>query len=100
MDVFVDIIKDYDPYFIWKAIFARWLCEKINETIPSNTWEESVQWVRENSESWARIIERANVFLNRTIKTGLSFLTLLTGQAPAGKKWMTLYEHCCVLFWI
>jgi hypothetical protein len=92
MDVFVDIIKNFDPYLIWKAIFVRWLCEKINETIPSNTWKESVQWVRENSESWARIIERGNIFFKSNNKNGLILFDALDRTSTRWEEMDTIVQ--------
>jgi hypothetical protein len=52
--------KKINPKEIWKAVVIRWLSQKIGEKIPVENWLASVEWVRDNAEPYAKILEKAN----------------------------------------
>jgi hypothetical protein len=57
--------KDFSPYEIWLAVMLRCVSNEINESIPRDSWEAAVAWVKNNPEDWARIFQKANaVFRN------------------------------------
>jgi len=63
--------KKYNPYDIWKSVVIRWLSQKTNDTIPTENWLTSVTWVRDNSEAYIRILEKANNEFKKENKNGL-----------------------------
>ncbi len=61
MEVFAQLIgQGYIPFEIWKGVIARWLSRLQPATIPSGTWEQTIQWVRANPELLARTIQNTN----------------------------------------
>lgn len=73
MEVFGQLIgKGFDPFEIWKGVVVRWLSRlEPATTLPSGTWEQTIQWVRDNPELLARIIQHTNSSLTARGKFGL-----------------------------
>ena len=63
--------KNYNPHDIWKSVVTRWLSREIGEKIPVDKWDESVSWVKDNSELYIRILEKANNEFKIKDKNGL-----------------------------
>jgi len=63
--------KKYNPHDMWKAVVLRWLSRGINEVIPMDDWMASVSWVKDNPESCAKIIVKANNEFRANKKNGL-----------------------------
>jgi len=62
-DVFDTLLKkDISAYHVWRAVLGRWAATMVSEEIPCNTWEASVEWVKNEPESFGRMLERANDF--------------------------------------
>lgn len=61
----------YEPYNIWRAVIRRWATSIVAEVIQDKSWKESVTWVVEQPESFARLIERANASLEVRGQSGL-----------------------------
>lgn len=58
-DVFADFIKkDGDPYDLWRAIILRWVAERGQQTIPTGSWLETVNWLKSESEAAARLMQQ------------------------------------------
>lgn len=53
-----------EPYTVWRAVVIRWLTEFIEESIPRESWKESIEWVSNNPERVARIMTLASDRLN------------------------------------
>jgi hypothetical protein len=60
-DIFSKLLgENFSPYEIWKTVVARWLLDDKSDAIPMESWEKSVNWVKNHPEPWAKILERAN----------------------------------------
>lgn len=55
-DNFCNSQKDY--YDLWRAVILRWVAQKEGDTIPSKTWESTVEWLKEKPEDAAHVMER------------------------------------------
>lgn len=63
-DIFTNLLQTpYTPYEIWKAVVLRWLSDLVGEKMPTNDWQDSVDWVRSNPEPIAKITQKANGML-------------------------------------
>jgi hypothetical protein len=47
-----------DVYDLWRAVILRWVAQKAGDTIPSETWESTMEWMRSKPEDAARLMER------------------------------------------
>jgi hypothetical protein len=54
------LAKGHEPYAIWRSVVIKWLAPIVGETIVEDSWASSVQWIDENPEQIARIVESAN----------------------------------------
>jgi hypothetical protein len=71
-DIFIQLIDlAYSAYDIWRAVVARWLSKVVNQTIPCQEWKETVIWVRDNPEKFARLTQEANTIFQKDNKSGL-----------------------------
>jgi hypothetical protein len=52
--------KNFSPYEIWLAVILRCVSNETGEVIPRNSWEETAAWIKNNAETWARILQKAN----------------------------------------
>lgn len=50
-DVFAQFIRrSVDPYDLWRAVVLRWVATRTGETIPSDNWPSTVEWLQTNPE--------------------------------------------------
>lgn len=54
------LAKGHEPYTIWRTVVIKWLAPIVGKAIVEDSWESSVQWIKENPEQIARIVESAN----------------------------------------
>lgn len=60
-DTLTKLLQDeIEPYYLWKAVVARWLASFMRESVPAATWHESVAWVKNEPEAYSRLLERAD----------------------------------------
>jgi hypothetical protein len=58
-DVFAAFIdRGGDPYDLWRAIVLRWVAERAQQTIPIASWQETVSWLKSESEAAARLMQQ------------------------------------------
>ncbi|MFV3076569.1 hypothetical protein [Niveispirillum fermenti] len=60
-----------EPYTVWRAVVLRWLAQVAGRQVPVETWKATVEWVRDNPEPFAQIIEAANEKLASNGQFGL-----------------------------
>lgn len=71
-EVFSQLMENgLKPYDIWKAVVARWLRQFTSIVIPLSSWGDTVEWVRDNPEPVARIVQEANGDFLRSKRYGL-----------------------------
>lgn len=58
--------RNYDPEIIWRAVVARRLAGIIGGAVPADSWETTVKWIVQNTESVALLIEEADKKLSDT----------------------------------
>lgn len=51
-----------EPYDIWRAVILRALAQDLGKTIPASSWNDSINWMKQNPEDAARILEQAQNF--------------------------------------
>jgi len=60
-DTFAQLLGDgFDAYHVWRAVVARWIADVIGESIPRDSWSDSAGWVKDNPETVATMVIRAN----------------------------------------
>jgi len=47
-----------DPYDLWRAVVLRWVAERAGESIPSDSWMNTVAWLKTEPEAAARLMQR------------------------------------------
>lgn len=57
---FSDLMESHDSHQIWKAVVARWIAENLRESIPVDSWPATVNWVRSQPETMARLMQTAS----------------------------------------
>lgn len=58
-DVFVDFLnQNRDPYDLWRAVILRWVARRTGEKIPKNNWTSTAEWLKNNSEDAARLMQK------------------------------------------
>lgn len=58
-DVFSAFLEhNGDPYDLWRAVILRWVAQKANEAIPSKTWQETADWLKQKPEEAAHLMQR------------------------------------------
>jgi hypothetical protein len=71
-DVFGSLLtNNAEPYHVWRAVLGRWLSFLVGESIPSESWESTVAWVKSNSEELSRLLEKANTKMEKDNTHGL-----------------------------
>ncbi|KNY14727.1 cobalamin ABC transporter ATPase [Shinella sp. SUS2] len=65
------IASGHEPYVIWRAVVLRWVAEIASTKVPTGSWSDTVLWVEQNSEPFAKIVERANEILSSQKQFGL-----------------------------
>lgn len=59
-DVFRQLLdKKQETYDIWRAVILRWVARKNNQKIPIESWVETLDWFKSQSEEVARIMQTA-----------------------------------------
>lgn len=61
----------HEPYSVWRAVVLRWLAGIADRQVPVNSWEHTVEWVEQNPEPFAQIVETANQKLFNGKRFGL-----------------------------
>lgn len=51
--------KNGDPYDLWRAVVLRWVAQKAGENIPRQSWESTVEWLKSEPETAARMMQRS-----------------------------------------
>lgn len=70
--VFAQLMEQrFAPYDIWRAVLLRWLAQIVEVAIPVETWPQTVEWVRTELETVARIMKQADQRLVQTRRQGL-----------------------------
>lgn len=58
-DVFATFLKrEGDPYDVWRAVIMRWVAKRAGESIPTSSWPETVDWLKQKPEDAARLMQR------------------------------------------
>ncbi|MFC4487915.1 hypothetical protein [Tepidiphilus baoligensis] len=58
-DVFSRFIdQGDDPYDLWRAVILRWVAEKSELTLPSESWSATVAWLKDKPEEAAKLMQR------------------------------------------
>lgn len=58
-DVFSAFLdRNGDPYDLWRAVILRWVAQKENESVPNNDWQQTVDWLKQQPEAAARLMQR------------------------------------------
>ena len=58
-DVFTNFLaNDGDPYDLWRAVLLRWVAQRAGQSIPNQSWPETVAWLKSDPESAARLMQR------------------------------------------
>ncbi len=71
-DSFKKLLREgRDPYTVWQAVVLRWLAGVVNRQIPVGSWGETAEWVAQNPETFAQIVEVSNQKLLQDDKFGL-----------------------------
>lgn len=72
-DVFSQLLeKDIRAYDIWRSVIARWLAaDLLSQSIPSETWEQTCNWITNEPEAFAHLMENANCKLEESQHIGL-----------------------------
>ncbi len=71
-EVFAELlVRDHEPYHIWRGVVLRWLAETLGESIPRGDWRETVEWSEAEPEASERLIERAQGAFEARAERGL-----------------------------
>ena len=58
-DVFAAFLdRDGDPYDLWRAVIMRRVAQKAGVKIPDNSWTSTVDWLKQQPEDAARLMQR------------------------------------------
>jgi hypothetical protein len=61
----------HSPEAVWKGVVVRWLARLVAVDIPQRSWVDTVTWVAQNPEEFARVAENADKYLADQQKFGL-----------------------------
>lgn len=71
-ETFVHLMQSgNDPYVVWRAVITRWVANLIEVTIPHESWQESVEWVKNNPEQISKFMMLASDQLGREMRDGI-----------------------------
>ncbi len=57
-DVFSDFVgQGGDPYDMWRAVVLRWVAEHAGQSIPDDTWMNTVAWLKAEPEAAAKLMQ-------------------------------------------
>lgn len=51
------LAKGGNSYDLWRAVVLRWVAQKANESIPCESWEKTVEWLKSEPEAAARVMQ-------------------------------------------
>lgn len=69
---FVQLLSSFESYDIWRGVIGRCLGGILSDSeIPLNGWDCTVQWVKENPEKLATLLEQYGDLLSSAGKKGL-----------------------------
>jgi hypothetical protein len=72
METFTQLIASgFQPFEIWKGVVIRWLSKLKPAVVPIASWSQTVQWVRDNPEPLARLVQDTNSELSNNNRFGL-----------------------------
>ncbi len=87
-DTFDDLIsEDIEPYHVWRAVLGRRVAEFLSEEIPRERWAKTVEWVKREPETFARLLQQANDRLDTEARDGLIVLDALD---RSNRDWHTM----------
>lgn len=71
-ETFSQLMKTgHSPYDIWRSVVVRWLCVDNEPDVPQETWPQAVDWVVQNPEQVARLVQQANQRFQTAQRFGL-----------------------------
>lgn len=71
-DVFNNLMQaGRAPYDIWRAVVARWVAKIANQHVPQQSWADTVDWVAENPEPVAKLLQAASSTQSAASRLGL-----------------------------
>lgn len=71
-DTFVHLlVNGAEPFDVWRAVVVRWLAKKLGNSVPVQTWPETVEWVKSNPESVARLMQASQMAFATERRIGL-----------------------------
>lgn len=71
-ETFVHLMQSgSDPYSVWRAVITRWVANLIEEPIPHESWQESVEWVKDNPEQISKFMMLASDQLGKEMRDGI-----------------------------
>lgn len=76
----------FDPETIWTGVLVRWLSSLTGDSIPTQTWENTTVWVRNNPELVARLLQKTDQYLQTENMYGLILFDALDRTSD---KWET-----------
>ncbi|MHA3905047.1 hypothetical protein ACTPOE_16180 [Castellaniella sp. WN] len=53
------LANDDDPFDLWRSVVLRWVAGRAGAKIPDDTWPDTVNWLKNNPESAARLMQQA-----------------------------------------
>lgn len=55
------LADDWDPYDIWRAVMIRRLARELvaEFAVPTEAWQQTLEWLRHNPEALARMVQQA-----------------------------------------
>lgn len=53
------INQNGDPYDLWRAVILRWVAQRAGEGVPSESWQNTVEWIKSEPEAASRLMQRA-----------------------------------------
>jgi hypothetical protein len=75
-------------YNLWRSIIVRWLAKKVlQQTIPDQSWSVTADWLINNPEDVARLIQQANQKLLDSNQNGL---VLFDALDRTSQNWQTM----------
>lgn len=57
-DVFSNFLaQNGDPYDLWRAVVLRWVGQRMGVPVASDTWQDTVRWLKAKPEAVARMMQ-------------------------------------------
>lgn len=58
-DVFLKFLdQGGDPYDLWRAVVLRWVGQRVGVSVPRDTWQGTVDWLKSEPEAAARLMQQ------------------------------------------